>query len=242
MHSSVTGMLVAITLAMGGSAPAQESGDPDRDPAAEDETRSRYTLVSTVAFAISVPQGELDDRGFGNGLGMDASLLIGVRNWHMLAGVEVGYQTRDRESGRVALDPTRPDDLVDLTTRNQVVHFHAVLRWQPFDYWISPYADGLGGFRWFINTSEIEDPGSTGQPTYKFNASDATWSAGLGGGLQIGWLTGDLGAGVDLGARYLWGGEAQYASRGLILLNQSPRLLRSRTQMLVFYVGIYGRM
>ena len=76
------------------------------------------------------------------------------------------------------------------------------------------------------------------------NLDDLVLSAGGGGGVQIGFGQVPHRVRLDLSVRYLYGGEARYLAEGWIPWQSpiNPLARRSRTDMLLVYVGVaFGR-
>jgi hypothetical protein len=89
---------------------------------------------------------------------------------------------------------------------------------------------------------DASDPATGNSISTTLNFSDTTWSAGVGGGALIGGSSKKGSIGLDAGLRYLWGGTAEYALEGFVPTPPLTNTIRSRTDLLVLYVGIYGRL
>ena len=110
--------------------------------------------------------------------------------------------------------------------------------------------DGLVGFDYLITTTSVHadtscsgsscDSDDTDSIT---NLDDLVLSAGGGGGVQIGFGQVPHRVRLNLSVRYLYGGEARYWARADSWQSPiNPLARRSRTDMLLVYVGVaFGR-
>lgn len=238
-------LFLALSLAPApASADDDEPGQSEADSSGESEEGSGIQVETTFAFAIGLPHGELRDNGLDTGFGFDATALAGGRGWPVLIGLELGYIAYGESTATVPLSPTFPSAFVDLATKNGILNFNGLVRVQPWQFFVTPYVDGLGGLKYFQTTTVISDPSTGNAISTTVNFSDTTWSAGVGGGMLIGGSGEGEGGGfgLDLGLRYLWGGRATYALEGLVPSVSRANTISSRTDLFVFYIGLYVRL
>jgi hypothetical protein len=174
-------------------------------------------------------------------------------------GGELGWMTYGDTSRTVplgALIPEVPDASVDVASTNQMLLLHGRLRAQRQRGRWRPYADGQLGFTTIYTTTTVEGafactvvPDSDFGGSYrcsKKNLADTTNSRDfvLSYGGSVGVMRGlgsSRAAKLDLALRYHRGGEAQYLTEGGIRMigeGQPPEFSRSRTDMVIFYIGI----
>ena len=117
-------------------------------------------------------------------------------------------------SPQIAVLPAVPEVLRDVSTTNNFIRTHALVRVQPSAGRVRPYAEGLLGFS-YVFTETAVDLGYEGGGASTTHLGDYAPSFGAGGGVTIGlgsWSTGRLG--LDIGLRYLTGGEVDYLTQG----------------------------
>ena len=203
-----------------------------------------------LSFIVGLPQGEfnehVDQAGFGGslfgGIGLGASpVTLGLD----LAFMVYGYERRSEPFSN-----TIPDVTVDVTTSNNIGMGHLVLRLEPPSGAIRPYLDGLVGLKYLYTETNIENEGFGDNESIarSVNFDDTALSYGVGGGLNVRVYSGQLGEDtphgiilVNLGARYLFGGEAEYLQKGSIRRENGEVTFdvdRSRTDLLIPQLGV----
>lgn len=137
---------------------------------------------------------------------------------------------------------------VDVETSNNIMLGHFVLRLQPATGAVRPYLDGLVGLKYLFTETRIENERSEEPVAASTNFEDVAFSYGAGGGLDINVWSGPMGEGkrpgsvaVNVGVRYLFGGEAEYLKKGSIR-RENGRVAydvdRSETTLLVPQLGV----
>jgi hypothetical protein len=161
----------------------------------------------------------------------------------------------------------------DIATSNNMINGHAVLKAKLPLPLVQPYAEGLIGFKHFYTRTSIKDVTSPVSSTladalrdeFRRNSEIAgqtlqqstALSYGFGGGFHIMFGGGQFG--LNIGARYLLGGQATYYTRediqdfevtvttnngtsqneqGATLGNDNIRPRTSRTDMILAHLGI----
>ena len=167
----------------------------------------------------------------------------------IMLGLEVGFMNYGSSDRREPFSTTIPDVFVRVSTTNNFILGHAILRLQPNAGVFRPYIQGMAGFNYLFTETKIENENNTGQEVASStNLSDGAFSYGGGAGLMfLVYRPDDGGVSdifVDLGARYVFGGEAEYLKEGSIR-NVNGRVaydvLRSKTDLLEFVVGVSVR-
>lgn len=214
----------------------------------------------TAAFVATDPQGEFDlhtDTGFG----FAGSYLYGFGRQRIFAlGVTGTVQSYGRSSRRAILSPTIPDIRVDVETTNNNAYLQGVAQLKAPTGAVQPYGVATGGLGWFFTTTSLEDRFTDTTILSDTNQSDATWVLGGGGGLLIRVYQGQprvdtdgqgrvLGhrdpvrAFLDLGARYLRGGEVEYLTEGTLVTDDGEvdldeRLVESEIEAAQYQIGL----
>ena len=113
------------------------------------------------------------------------------------------------------LFPALPEVLSDVDTTNNIFQAHALVRVQPRTGRVRPYAEGLLGFS-YAYTSTGVDLGDDAD-TSTTHLGDYAPSVGGGGGVTILLLSRrEARLSLNLGLRYLTGGDADYLTKGAI--------------------------
>ena len=214
----------------------------------------------TAALVATDPQGEFDlntDTGFG----FTGSYLYGFGRQRVFAlGVTGTVQSYGRTSRRAILSPTIPDIRVDVETTNNNAYLQGVAQLKAPTGAIQPYGVATAGLGWFFTTTALEDRFTDTTVLNDTNQSDGTWVLGGGGGLLIRVYQGEPGpdmdgqgrilgqrdpvrAYVDLGARYLLGGEVEYLTEGTLVTDDGEvdldeRLVESEIEAVQYQVGL----
>jgi len=206
----------------------------------------------TGNFSVGLPQG-----GFGDNVsraGVGGTLMAGLRfpGTPALIGLDFGYMNYGIERRSEPFSSTIPDVRVNVRTTNDIILTHLLLRMQPEDGAVRPHVDGLFGFKYLFTSTRIEDRGSRDRDPIasSVNFDDIALSFGVGGGIDIRLAQPTPRSDgqpsiravyLNLGARYLFGEEAEYLRRGSID-RTGDRLAfdvrRSRTDLLTFGLGV----
>jgi opacity protein-like surface antigen len=200
----------------------------------------------TMGFPVEEFKDNVDEIGIG-GHGYIAMTLPGTP---LQLGGSFGYMSQG--SARIKTEVLIPGGAilpVDVVTRNNVFMGHLLLRLQPTQTALRPYADGLFGFGRFWTTTEVTVFEETEISTNR-GLDDWTTSYGIGGGLMVEvWRTTmpaededdievDATVCVDLGVRYLVGGKADYAKTNTVDQDGNFDTTSSRTDMVTVHIGV----
>ena len=129
-------------------------------------------------------------------------------------GAAFDYLLYGTETRRLALFPAVPEVFSDVGTTNNLIRTHALVRVQSPAGRVRPYAEGLLGFSYVYTRTSVDlgnDVGGAGTT----HLGDFAPSFGAGGGVTIALASlSDARLGLDIGLRYLTGGEVDYLTRG----------------------------
>jgi hypothetical protein len=167
----------------------------------------------------------------------------------IMIGLEVGFMNYGSSDRREPFSTTIPDVFVRVSTTNNFILGHAVVRLQPNAGVFRPYIQGMVGFNYLFTETKIENENHLDQEVASStNLSDGAFSYGGGAGLMFLVYRPDNGTVsdvfVDLGARYVFGGEAEYLKEGSIRSSGgrvSYDVLKSKTDLLEFTAGVSVR-
>ena len=193
-------------------------------------------------FTIALPQGEFEEKVENNGFGLTGQVLFSMPAAPVAFGISLGGVIYGSETREEPFSTTIPDVTVDVETNNYILTGHSVLRLQLPTGPFRPYVDGVIGFHYlFTRTSIKSEEQDVASDT---NFDDGVFSYGGGGGVMFevyaGGAAKPLNVYVDVGARYLKGGKAQYLQEGSIR-REDGRVLydidESETDLLAIYIG-----
>ena len=163
-------------------------------------------------FLTGVPVGTFGDRvGTSPGVALDLTARVGQTPFFV--GVAFDYLLYGTETRRIPLLAAVPEVLEDIDTTNNIIRTHAIVRVRPSGGRVRPYAEGLLGFNYVYTRTSIDLGYESGAGTT--HLGDFAPSLGAGGGVTIELLAGPGGRlGLDIGLRYLTGGDVDYLTRG----------------------------
>ena len=198
-----------------------------------------------VDFLVGVPQGEFKKNVDKTGFGITGNVGYAPEGSPFMLGFEAGFMNYGSAERREAFSTTIPDVFVNVSTTNNFVIGHALLRLQPNTGIFRPYLQGMIGFNYLFTETKIENINVPGQEVASSNnLSDGAFSYGGGAGVMFLVYSpeneGITDVFVDVGARYVFGGEAEYLKEGSVR-NVNGRvaydILKSKTDLLVFQIG-----
>lgn len=190
--------------ALGQASPPESSGDG---------VPQRLRFQVAPKFLVGVPVGQFGEKiGASPGVAVDFTVRAG--RTPISVGAAFDYLRYGTETRRIALFPDVPEVVSDVNTTNNLIRTHALVRIQPQTGRVRPYAEGLVGFS-YVFTRTAVDLGDEGDGAATTHLGDFAPSIGAGGGVTIGlasWSEARLG--LDIGVRYLTGGEVDYLAQG----------------------------
>jgi hypothetical protein len=235
MPSAATGQNVASTTAIQPApAPAPPSG-PRR-------------WQGGLGLALGVPVGDFS----GNvdiAAGVTGQFDYGLGDSPFSLGAEGTVLFYGNESRRVPLVGF-PDLSVRVETSNQMGLLHGRFRAQRREGRVRPYVDALVGFNYISTTTSVDaddvcDRNDSCDDDSRTDIDDLVLSAGGGAGVTFGFGSAPHTTRLDIGVRYLYGGEADYLTEDGIFWASEPVVYvphRSRTDMVMIYIGVaFGR-
>ena len=191
-------------------------------------------------FLTGVPVGPFGNNvGTSPGAAVDFTVRVGQTP--VSVGAAFDYLRYGTETRRLSVFPSVPEVFNDVNTTNNFIRTHALVRVQPRTGRVRPYAEGLLGFSYAYTRTSVDlgyDGGSEGTT----HLGDFAPSFGAGGGVTIGlasWNEGRLG--LDIGLRYLTGGEVDYLTQGDLQRHASGVTFaptRSRATLFGFQFGV----
>jgi hypothetical protein len=179
---------------------------------------------ASADFTLGFPLGEFKQNMERIGIGGSGYFAYKFKNSPLSVGASFGVLVYGSETRRELLSAAIPEVEVNVTKRNSILMCHLVLRIQPPEGRLRPYVEGLIGFQYLWTETGVYDRGCCVERIAStVNQSDWTWSSGAGCGFLMKAYEekknrerDTFAIFVDLGARYLKGGEAEYLSEGSI--------------------------
>jgi hypothetical protein len=205
-----------------------------------------------VHFMLGFPQGEFKQNVENAGLGANFYYAYHFPRSLFSVGVSFAFLIYGSETRVEPLSPTIPDITVDVTTKNSILLCHLFLRLQPQKGTFRPYLDGLVGLNYLTTDTSIDnynDYDGYDNDISSNNYNDLAFSYGVGVGAMVNLLqvrryeSGRriFSMDLDVGVRYIRGGEAEYLKEGSIHRQNgtvSYDVYRSRTDLLGAYIGL----
>jgi len=213
--------------------------DGSSAPLLLEEARTQVGFRGLIGF----PLGKFDDHvGLSGGIDGAFTYRLGDGPFRVGGGMNALWYIIERR--RAPLSSTIPDVFVDVTTRSGVLTSYGLLRVQPIQGRVRPYVDGLFGFNWVFTQTAVdldETPFDVLGPS-TVNSSDFALAYGAGAGTMVGlarWSQARLA--LDVGVRYIFGGEARYLTRNPDVPFETVADLdvnRSRTDVAEAVIGL----
>jgi hypothetical protein len=202
---------------------------------------------ASVDFMLGAPQGGFKQNVDALGYGIDLLATYQLPYSYVAMGLDIGFLTYGTSRRTEPFSPDIPEVRVQVRTNNNIAFFHFLTRIQPGYGNIRPYMDALAGFNYLFTESTIRDQRTNEDIAGSTNFDDIAFSAGLAAGSKFhlfetvddetGW---PIRFYLDLRARYLIGGNAEYLKEGSIQ-RQNGNIIyevdQSRTDILTFHLG-----
>jgi len=197
-------------------------------------------------FVVGLPQNEFRDNIDDEGYGGSAFFGYFLGDTPIMVGADVGFLNYGTTKRFEPFSDDIPEVIVRVQTSNNILMAHGFVRLQPQDGPVRPYVEGLLGFKYLFTRSSIIDDYFDEAIASSTNFDDLAGSWGVGTGIDIRlWENrrrrGVADVSLTLGAKYLWGSEAEYLKKGSIRPHPDGGVtflvFRSRTDMLVPSIG-----
>ncbi len=198
---------------------------------------------------LGLPQAEFKKNVDKAGFGLAGNIGFAPEQTPVMIGLEFSFMNYGSAERREAFSTTIPDVFVNVSTTNNLLTGHFMIRLQPNAGSFRPYLQGMVGFHYLFTETKIENINVPGQEVASSNnISDWAFSYGGGGGIMFLVYSPDAGGVkdifIDIGARYMFGGEAEYLKEGSIR-NVGGRVvydvLKSKTDLLIIQLGVSVR-
>lgn len=215
------------------------------------DTVNAQRFQGSLTFNLGSPQGEFNDNLDETGLGVALNYGVVLGKSPFVIGVDLGFMNYGEDS-RYESIYNIPDLGVRVENRYNIFQGLAFLRLQPVKNGpIQPYAEVMAGmnYLWTETVLVDEDDWYDDETISSTNFDDAAFCWGVGGGVLIK-LGGERPPGpnkrgteffLDLKARYLFGGKAEYLQEGSIVIDGNDVTYyynESKTDLLNFQAGI----
>lgn len=206
------------------------------------ETRAQARSRVNPSIVIGIPVSEFADNVDNAGVGLELTGGIGLPPAPVMFGANLGFMIYGFERRSEPLSTTIPDVVVDVNTTNNIAYGHLLFRIQPQSGAIQPYLDALFGFKYLFTRTSIENRRTNEEFAASTNFDDFASSYGFGGGLDIRISPAARGSLlINIGARYLLGGNAEYLKKGSIRRENGQvtyDITRSRTDLVMPQIGV----
>jgi len=193
-------------------------------------------------FMTAFPQEEFKDNVDQVGFGGSLDFVYRLSESPLGIGAYFAYLVYGSSTRREPWSLTIDDVFVRVTTTNSIMLGHLLLRVQPGRGAVQPYVDGMLGFTLLSTDTKIRDDDEEIEIADSNNMRDTAFSYGFGGGLKIRVHEFDMADNeseekmgtlfIDIGVRYIRGGEAEYRKEG------SQEVKRSDTPLVTGHLGV----
>jgi hypothetical protein len=197
---------------------------------------------TSFSFSMGFPQGEFGDNVDSTGLGLTAGFNYRIGHSPVLIGGSFGFLQYGNVSRLAPISPDIPELIVEVDTSNNILAAHFLVRYEfgRYESRIRPYAEGLVGLHYLWTQTSIDDSDDDISST---NFDDSTGSFGGGGGvlIRLNNAVDPFQIDLELGARFLAGGNASYLTEGSIIRENGNvifRVTESETNLLVTNFGV----
>jgi len=234
MRSVVVSVLVgAFSIASVSSAEAQITFGSERGP-------GRFQVGGD--FVIAQPKGELANNiPHGYGMNLTGMFRLDPKGFLSLRG-DVGGAQYGRESFTVPYFGVTDRIRLEVETTNGIAWAAIGGHLQIPEGWVRPYANASVAYTHFATTSSISGTDDSEEYASTTNQSDGSRAWIFGGGVVIPFGSRYALGGLNLGARYYYGAEAEYLREGDITDNGDGTITifpqRSKTDMVVWQIGV----
>lgn len=200
-------------------------------------------------LTLGFPQGEFKENVDKVSVGGTGFFLYQLPAPMFSVGVSFSYieYGKDTRSELFANLPV----YVDVTTTNDILYGHLMAQIQPPKGVIRPYLNGLFGFSMFSTQTTIENQESNDENdeiASTTHSRDTALNYGFGGGLTIRVYDGSKNmedgisaVSIDLGVRYLKGGNAVYVKEGTVEVVNNEivfETFESETDIVTGHIGV----
>ncbi len=206
---------------------------------------SQTRFQGGMNFTSGFPLGAFKDNIDAIGLGANGYFTHRIAESPVSLGFSFTYLNYGRTKREEPISDTIPEVMVDIVTRNNIYLGHFLLRLQAPKGRLRPYLDGYGGFHCLSTNTALRSQGIGSETIASHNISrDFTPSYGAGSGLMIRVHEARnerFAVDLEIGARYLRGGKADYLKEGSIRLEDNGYVYdfyRSNTNLMSARFGI----
>ena len=216
---------------------------------------AQYPFQASAHFSIATPQNEFADNLDATGFGGGGAFFYHLAESAISFGAGIDFYVYGSETRKERFSQTVWDVTVDVTRTNSILQGFLILRLQPEAAKITPYADGLLGFNYLFTRTSVKSEGwddDDHEIASSTNYDDGALAYGAGAGLLISLYTHEAGMdpedrdvnlAIDLGFRYLKGGEASYLKKGDIEYNDTTGKViyhphQSLTDLITINIGV----
>lgn len=135
---------------------------------------------------VGIPLGEFDTAWGRQLVGLSANLTLPMRRLPLSYGFDFAWGHMGANSAEVPVNEENIESTTgELSVRSNVYGYHGLLRLQPFQGKVSPYAEAMAGARHFTTRTEITVEGLDQPLMEQRNESNIIASVGWAAGVQV---------------------------------------------------------
>lgn len=214
------------------------------------EASAQTSVEAGLNFALGFPQDAFERNVENTGFGFSGFGGVRPGGGLVLIGADLGFVNYGRQRHQEPLQGL-PIDL-EVRTDNNILMGHGLVRIQPAEARVRPYGDLLFGFKYLFTESRVRGVDSDPDDDFARTVNQDDWAVSYGGGAGLDITLTSAAARdeeggrriayfkLNLGARYLAGGEAEYLRAGSMVYGGDQvefEMDRSRTNLLQPVIG-----
>ena len=224
------------------------------DMAIDQLVAGNYQIELDINFFLGFPRGEFKENNTHVGIGIDGAFFYHISQTPLLVGLNIAFNTYGTTRRHAPLSTTIPDVEVEVERSNNYLIIDPIIRFQGQLGRVSMYAETGAGLSNLYTVTKVREWGTSKEVVSSRNLSDVTWNWWIGAGVGITVYAGEYMPAkqlwvsnpvlLQLGFRWLSGGEAEYLTPGDVDIENgsvSYNVRFSRTDLLVFLIGISFR-
>lgn len=207
---------------------------------------------ASIGLTFGLPSGEFKNEVSAVGIGLTFTGGVQLPRSPIFLGGDLGFLIYGYDSRREPFSTTVPDVTVRVITTNNIFLGDLFIRLQPDRSWIRPYLAGIVGFRYFFTETQIKNvwPADQDPIAETVNLGDVALAYGYGIGCSFTLWQGDRDRGdkegpsgvqLEVGVRYMLGGEAEYMKKDSISRDSGVvtyDIVRSKTDLIHPFFGV----
>ncbi len=207
------------------------------------DANESYMIIG-LGLDFIAPRAKYEPGGNNLAIGIGANIMGAVVPDNLYVGVDFKYSTFGSDDWNDALIYQYYGSGLDVSTWYNFLSANLIIRMQPPSSSFQPYIEFIAGFNYLFTDTSLDFDDDEIEDDSNVELDDFASNIGLGGGVMIPLISPeDLAGGLylDVNARYLFGGKAEYLKSGSLDYYDGEVKFdkyNSRTDNFSFRIGI----